>query len=67
MREVSFLAVRSVIKNGIGRSMRGQRVPPTLEAAMPVLAVTEMASRCWENFLRKAATIARSNNDFPVP
>ena len=42
-------------------------VPPTFEAAMPVLAVTATASGVLAYFLLKEAMIAFRRRDFPVP
>lgn len=37
------------------------------DAAMPVLAVTEIASGSFAYFFRSAEIIALSNSDLPVP
>ena len=37
------------------------------EAAIPVLAVTETTAGFFACFFLRAAMIARSSNDFPVP
>lgn len=42
-------------------------VPPMLDAAMPVLAVTETCSGFFACFLRNPAMIARRSSDLPVP
>ena len=44
-----------------------KNVPPIFEAAIPVLAVTETTAGFFACFFFRAAMIARSNNDFPVP
>ena len=41
--------------------------PPMLDAAIPVLAVMDTASGLPPCFLRRAAIIARSRRDLPVP
>jgi hypothetical protein len=44
-----------------------QSAPPMLEAAIPVLAVTETISGFFACFFLSAAMIAFKSNDFPVP
>lgn len=44
-----------------------ESLPPMFDAAIPVLAVTEMTSGFLECFLRSAEIIALSSRDFPVP
>ena len=44
-----------------------KNVPPMFEAAIPVLAVTETTPGFFTCFFLRAAMIARSSNDFPVP
>ena len=38
-----------------------------LDAAMPVLAVTETTETFLEYFFRRAEIMARNNSDLPVP
>ena len=46
---------------------REEGVPPIFEAAIPVLAVTETTAGFFTCFFLRAAMIARSRSDFPVP
>lgn len=48
-------------------STEEKSLPPMLEAAIPVLAVTETTAGCFACFSLKAAMMARSSSDFPVP
>lgn len=65
MSELSFLGVCYFSEDRGER--RDSAAPPMLDAAIPVLAVTEIASGFFACFLRRAEIIARSSNDFPVP
>ena len=42
-------------------------LPPMFDAAIPVLAVTEITEVFFEYFLRRAEMIEQSNSDLPVP
>ena len=42
-------------------------LPPMFDAAIPVLAVTEITEVLFEYFLRRAEMIEQSNSDLPVP
>jgi len=44
-----------------------KNVPPMFEAAIPVLAVTEMTPGFFTCFFLRVAMIVWSSNDFPVP
>ena len=46
---------------------RLKNAPPMFEAAIPVLAVTETTAGFFACFFLRAAMIARSSSDFPVP
>ena len=42
-------------------------LPPMFDAAIPVLAVTEITEVFFEYFLRRAEMIEQSNRDLPAP
>jgi len=44
-----------------------ENLPPMLDAAIPVLAVTDTTSGFLAYFLRRAVMIALKSKDLPVP
>ena len=58
---------KNALNTGLQHTGKERNVLSMFEAAIPVLAVTDMAAGFFMCFFLRAVMIAQNSSDFPVP